>query len=178
MPSTLTGYGSRHRLVFDGDGEKFEAWEAKFQGYLSTKELDDVIIKISLDASKSKQVYGELIQLLDNRSITLIPRDAVDQGKKALEILRNGYLGASKPRVTSLYKKLSILQLSGDELLLDYIIRAKAVAAALKKEGEGVSKSMIMAIVLSGLPQTYDTFSTVVEHWKKEITPFKSLRKT
>ena len=132
MASTLTGYGPRHRLVFDGDGEKFEVWEAKFRGYLSTKELDDVL------TSKNK-----LIQLLDDRCIALILWDAVDQSKEALEILRNYYLGASKPRVIPLYKKLSTLQLSGDEQLLDYIIRTEAVAVALKKAGEKMTQVMV-----------------------------------
>ena len=103
-----------------------------------------------------------MIQLLNDKSIALILRDAVDQSKEALEILRNYYLGASKPKVISFSEKLSTLQLSGDEQLLDYIIRAEAVAAALKKAGEIVSESMIMAMVLSGFPPTYDTFSTVV----------------
>ncbi|KAK3892176.1 hypothetical protein Pcinc_003967 [Petrolisthes cinctipes] len=131
MSSTLTGYGPRHRLVFDGDGEKFEVWEAKFRA---------------------------------------------DKGKEALQILRNYYLGASKPRVISLYKKLSTLRLGGDEQLVDYIIRAEAVTAALKKAGEAVSDSMTMAMVLSGLPQAYDTFSTVVEQREKEMT-FQEFKK-
>ncbi|KAK3894751.1 hypothetical protein Pcinc_001475 [Petrolisthes cinctipes] len=84
MSSTLTGYGPRHRLVFDGDGEKFELWEAKFRGYLTTKELDGVLQEGSTpEASENKQVYAELIQLLDDRSIALILRDAADKGKEA-----------------------------------------------------------------------------------------------
>ncbi|KAK3880550.1 hypothetical protein Pcinc_014947 [Petrolisthes cinctipes] len=177
MSSTLTGYGPRHRLVFDGDGEKFEVWEAKFRGYLTTKELDGVLQEGSMpEASENKQVYAELIQLLDDRSIALILRDAADKGKEALQILRNYYLGASKPRVISLYKKLSTLRLGGDEQLVDYIIRAEAVTAALKKAGEAVSDSMTMAMVLSGLPQAYDTFSTVVEQREKEMT-FQEFKK-
>lgn len=163
--------------MFDGDGEKFEVWEAKFRGYLTTKELDGVLLEGSTpEASKNKQVYAELIQLLDDRSIALILRDAADKGKEALQILRNYYLGASKPRVISLYKKLSTLKLGGDEQLVDYIIRAEAVTAALKKAGEAVSDSMTMAMVLSGLPQTYDTFSTVVEQREKEMT-FQEFKK-
>ena len=140
-------------MAFDRDGEKFEVWETRFRDYLSTKELDDLLINTSSDASKNKQVDQP------NR-----PRQG-DFG-----FLRNYYVGASKSRVISLYKKLSTLQLSGDEQLANYIIRAEAVATALKKAGEVVSQSMIMAMVLSGFPPTYDTFSTVVEQREKDIT--------
>lgn len=176
MTSTSTGYGPRHRLVFDGDGEKYEVWEAKFRGYLTTKKLDGVLKETTPEASKNKEVYAELIQLLDDRSIALVLRDAVDKGKEALEILRNYYLGASRPRVISLYKKLSTLRLGADEEAIDYIIRAEATVAALEKTNEKVSESMSIAMVLSGLPSAYDTFSTVVEQREKEMT-FQEFKK-
>ena len=50
-----------------------------------------------------------------------------------MDILRNYYLGASKPRVISLYKKLTALKSNSEEELIDYIIRAEAAVAALKK---------------------------------------------
>ena len=108
--------------MFDGDGDKYEVWEAKFRGYLTTKKLDGVLTKTSPTADENEEVYAELIQLLDDRSIALILRDAADKGKETLDILRNYYLGTSKPRVISLYKKLTTLRLAGDEELIDYII--------------------------------------------------------
>ena len=112
---------------------------------------------------QSGEVYAELIQLLDDRSIALVLYDAVDKGKEVLDILRNYYLGASKPRVISLYKKLTALKSNSEEELIDYIIRAEAALAALKKAGEDVSENMVITMVPNGLPSTYDTFSTVVE---------------
>ena len=50
------------------------------------------------------------------------------------------------------------------------------MAAALKKAGEVVNESMIMAIVLSGLPPTYDTINTVVEQREKKMI-FRELKK-
>ena len=38
-----TGYGPRHRLMFDGDERKYELWEVKFLGYLRTKMLHETI---------------------------------------------------------------------------------------------------------------------------------------
>ena len=37
--SELTGYGRYARLQFDGDETKFEAWEARFLGYMELKTL-------------------------------------------------------------------------------------------------------------------------------------------
>ena len=46
--------------------------------------------------------YAKLIQLLDDRSLALVMRDAKDDGKKALEILRGHYLSQRKPKVIAL----------------------------------------------------------------------------
>ncbi|XP_076055173.1 uncharacterized protein LOC143033567 [Oratosquilla oratoria] len=150
--------------------------EAKFQGYLTTKKLDSVLTKTSPSTDENKEVYAELIQLLDDRSIALIIRDATDKGKEALDILRNYYLGASKPRVISLYKKLTTLRLASDEELIDYILRAEAATAALKKAEENISDSMLIAMVLNGLPTAYDTISTVMEQREKQMT-FQEFKK-
>ena len=50
------------------------------------RQLDNVTPETSPATSKNKELYAELIQLLDDRSIALILQDAVDKGKEALEI--------------------------------------------------------------------------------------------
>ena len=110
MMSNSTGYGPRSP-IFDGDERKFELWELKFLGYLRIKKLLDVINPIpladgslpNLDADKNADVYAELVQCLDDKSLTLIMRDAPNDGKLALNILREHYLGNSKQRVIALY---------------------------------------------------------------------------
>ena len=59
-------------------------------------------------------------------------RDAVDDGKKALKILREHYAGTGKPRIISLYTELTSLVKQTNESVTDYIIRAETAAAALK----------------------------------------------
>ena len=49
-------------------------------------------------------------------------RDAKDDGKKALEILRQHYDGSGKQRIISLYTQLTSLQKQQHEELIDYII--------------------------------------------------------
>ena len=49
-----------------------------------------------------KNAFAELIQCLDDRSLALIMREAKDDGRKARHILRDHYLGRSKPIIIGL----------------------------------------------------------------------------
>ena len=64
------------------------------------------------DAGKNADVYAELIhiQLLDDRSLALM-RDAKDDGKKALQILKEHYMSQGKPNLQPLKKEEKKVQL-------------------------------------------------------------------
>ena len=147
------GYGLRSRLYFDGEDDNYELWEVKFMGYLRTVKLHEILAAEPPDADKNAQVYAELVQLLDNTSLSLIIRDAKDKGKEALQILRDHYLGTSKPRIISLYTELTSLKMTGDEKVTEYMIRAETAASSLKAAGETISDSLLVAMILKGLPQ-------------------------
>lgn len=53
------------------------------------------------DPEKNADAYAELVQYLDDKSLNLIIRDATNDGRKALAILRKHYLGTSKQRIIS-----------------------------------------------------------------------------
>ena len=100
MTNMLTGYGPRTGPLFNGDERKFELWEIKFLGYLRLKKLDTIFTPLAedanedtraADATKNIDVFAELIQCLDDRSLTLIIRDAANDGRKAFGILRENY---------------------------------------------------------------------------------------
>ena len=97
----LTGYGPRNQwqnLTFDGDERKFELWEQKILGYMKLKKLKETLVGTGdIDAEKNELAYAELIQFLDERSLTLIMRDAPDDGRAAFQILRDRYAGKGKP---------------------------------------------------------------------------------
>ena len=111
------GYGpsSRpyQRLYFDGDARKFELWYVKFLGYLKLRGLEEVATTEpssqsttpatdgtdatatttgSSDTEKNHEVYAELCQFIDDRSLSLIIRDAPKDGRKALSILKDHYM--------------------------------------------------------------------------------------
>ena len=170
-----TGYGpSKLRLIFDGDETKYELWEVKFLGYLRIQKLLEVIESDSPDAAKNAEVFAELVQCLDDRSLTLIIRDAKNDGKKALKVLRQHYIGESKPRIISLYTALTCLIKKDDETVTDYVLRAETAATFLKNAGETISDSLLIAMILKGLPECFKTFSTVIT--QKGIVSFPDFK--
>ena len=130
------------------------------------------------DEAKNEEAFAELIQFLNDKSLSLIMRDVMDDGKtkKALEILRQHYAGSSKPRIISLYTELTSLVKSSNELVTDYVIRAETAAAALNSANENVSDSLLIAMVFKGLPESFKPFVVVVKQSDKEqtFTEFKA----
>ena len=182
---SLTGYGPSHnlgrysRLVFDGDERRYEQWEVKFLGYLKLRKLKATILapeNEEIDEDKNEEAYAELIQCLDEKSLSLIMRDAADDGRKALTILRDHYAGVGKPRVISLYTELTSLVKFSSETVTDYVIRAETAAAALKNCGENITDSLLIAMVLKGLPESFKPFVVVVTQSdsKQTFTEFKA----
>ena len=84
---------------------------------------------------KNATVLAKLIQYLNDKSLSLIRRDAQDNGKKALTILREHYSSKGKPKVISLYTELTTLRL---ESIRDYI-RAQNISNTLKEAEKVIS---------------------------------------
>ena len=127
--STRPSIAGRYtRLMFDGDERKYETWEVKFLAYMRLRKLRDVILPppdTAVSDDKNAGAFAELIQFLDDKSLSLAMRDAADDGKRALEMLRQHYAGTSKPRIITLYTELTSLSKHADESVTDYIIRAE-----------------------------------------------------
>ena len=118
----LTGYGPRRRLIFDGDETKYELWEVKFLGFMRLQKLYDVFVKSpsekedeAPDEAKQADAFAELVQCLDDRSLSLVIREARDDGRKALAVLREHYQGKGKPRIIALYTELTSLKMNDGE---------------------------------------------------------------
>ena len=170
---SLTGYGPQTRtLHFDVDVNKYEEWECKFLAYMHLKKLKRVILPDGgqTTALKLEEAYSELVQVLDSRSLNLIMRDAQNDGREALKILREHYAGRSKQRIVSLYKSLCNLKKEDNTELTDYIIKAESAAAALRMAGEVVSDGLLQSMVLNGLPNSYNGFEDIITQREKVMT--------
>ena len=172
--TTSTGYGpSWHsrRLCFNGTTDNYELWEVKFFGHLRLRKLTKVITAAdgAVDAEENACVFAELIQLLDDRSLSLIIREARDDGRKSLKILREHYMSNSKNRIIGMYTELTSLKMCEDNVT-DYLIKVETAANALREVKEIISDSLLIAMTMKGLPSEYKTFCTIITQKEKELT--------
>ena len=91
--TTLTGFGLSNQwqnLIFNGDERKFEIWETKLLGYMKIKKLKDVLVgdNDEPDAERNEMAFAEMIQFLNERSLSLVIRDANDNDRKTFKILK------------------------------------------------------------------------------------------
>ena len=122
------------------------------------------------DEAKNEECYAELIQLLDDKILSLVMRDAAGDGRKALQILRDHYASQGKPRIIALYAELTSLEKGQNESVTDYIIRAEKSVTALKNAKEKLSDGLVIAMILKGLPDAHKPFVVHVTQSASEIT--------
>ena len=169
--SGSTGYGPANRLIFDGDESKYEQWECKLLAYLKIKKLKDIVLPGTIASmDRKEEAFAEIVQFLDDRSLSLVMRDAKDDGQKALKILRQHYAGTGKPRIISMYTALSTMIKRPNELLIDYILKAETKANSLRNAGEVINDGMLIAMILKGLPHSYKPFVVYITQSDKAMT--------
>ena len=110
----------------------------KFLGYLRTLGLKDTILGKNLngdetDKERNEKANAELIQFLNEKSLSLIMREATDNGREAQKILSDHNAGNGKPRIISLNAKLTSLKKEPNESVIDNVIRTEVNVSGIKK---------------------------------------------
>ena len=121
------------RQAFDGDKTKYKLWETKMLGHFHLLGLKDTVLgeprseaERAADPKKNADAYAEMILLLDDKSLSLIMRDASNDGRRALKMLREYYAAKGKPRIINLYTTCAHVASEGEQRsIMDYIIRAE-----------------------------------------------------
>jgi len=112
------------------------------------KDVLDTPADAEVDENKNAEVFAEVIQFLDDKSLSLVMRNAIDDGKRALEIMKQHYAGMGKPRVIATDIELTSVTKQINESVTDYIIRAETVAFALEQAGKDMSNGLLITMIL------------------------------
>lgn len=168
------------RPIFDGSEDKYDLWETRFLSRLHILKLKDTILRapagdadetaIATDAARNADCYAQLVNSLDDKSLSLIRHDAADDGRKALKILREHYSGKSKPRILNLYTSLTTICMEGNETVTDYMIRAENIISVLRDAGESMSDGLLVATILNGLPDSFRPLAVHVTQNEDNVT--------
>ncbi|TWW67328.1 hypothetical protein D4764_02G0003690 [Takifugu flavidus] len=147
--------GTPQQIIFDGSEDKYDLWETRFLSRLHILKLKDTILRVPTDAAlvadpgKNADCYAQLVNALDDKSLSLIRHEAAEDGRKALKILREHYSGKSKPRILNLYTSLTTIQMA---------------------EGEDMSDGLLIATILNGLPDSFKPLAVHVTQNEDNVT--------
>ena len=119
---------------------------------------------------KNATVFAKLIQYFDYKVLSLVMKDAKDNGWKEGAILREHYLSKWKPKIISFYTELTSLRRLEAESITNYIIITGNICNSLKEAGGIISDGLLTAMVLKGLPPNFKLFATVITQKNKGVS--------
>ena len=172
-----SGYGTADKkLHFNGVKDEFKSWQTRMKLRLRKMELASILDEDEPATDKNLQVYMEIVEHIDDKSLKLIEDVAEDNGKLAWKILSETYLGNDEDRIFRVLFDLGNLTLKRDETVVDYLCRIDGIKKVLESNKIPMPDSMYVIMGMKGLPQEYDILCDVIHTQKTKPTfeDFKS----
>ena len=100
--------------------------------------------------------------------------DGYSDGTNAWKLLQEQFCSVERPTVVSLVGQLAKLRLGSEEDLDDYFVRRQELMTWLSGAGEAITETLFNALVINGLPDSYEHF--VVQESFQPAKTFPELR--
>ena len=110
----------RTQPIFNGDAKMYRGWSKKFKSVMILAGNGAVYgVEAEPNDEVNECVYHEIVASIDAVSADLIEFDnGKADGKKALQVLNDRYLGNKQDIVMSLMQQLFLLKMQEDEIAL------------------------------------------------------------
>ena len=182
--SIMKGYGHQNTsLLFSGLGKDWLLFSERFKCVLGVYSLENVLVEghaDANDAAKKKKVYQLLVNAINDDSFKLIFTDAKNDGKKALEILSDRYLGSKSDLEVELLTELFDVKIQCNEDHTKFVSRIDLIKSQLESNDIKLPDKAFTALALRGLTDSkYEQFRSSVKVRKEWPlwAEFKSLIK-
>ena len=172
----MTGYGPDKKLHFFGVRDEFKSWQIRMKLRLRKLKLADILDAEEPDALKNLEVYMELVEHIDDKSLRLIQDVAEDNGKLAWKILSETYLGNDEDRIFKVLTDFSNLSNKHSENVIDYLCRIDEIKKILETNKIVLPDNLYIIMAMKGLAMEYDVLCDVIQTQKVKPTyeEFKS----
>ena len=172
----LKGYGPDKKMHFEGKRENFKSWQTRMKLRLRKLKLAHILDEEEPDVATNLQVFMEIVEHIDDKSLKLIQDIAEDNGKLAWKILSETYLGNDEDRIFKVLTDFSNLSHKHSENVIDYLCNIGEIKKILVTNKIVLPDSLYIIMAMKGLATEYDVLCDVIQTQKVKPTyeEFKS----
>ena len=173
----FSGYGTADKkLHFNGVKDEFKSWQTRMKLRLRKMNLASILDEDEPATDKNLEVYMELVEHIDDKSLRLIQDVAEDNGKLAWNILSETYLGNNEDRIFRVLVDLGNLTLKRNETVIDYLCRIDGIKKVLEDNKIPMPDQMYVIMGMKGLPDEFNILCDVIytQKIKPTFEDFKS----
>ena len=155
----------RTRSTFNGNPKKCRGWSKQFKSIMILAG-NGAVYGVGVEPSDevNERVYHEIVASRDTVSADLIEfEDGKADGKKALEVLQDRYLGNKQEIVQCLMQTLFLLKMTEEETALQYIGHIETLKTTLSNHKVEFPAYTFSILALNGLTPKYELFYAIMK---------------